>query len=776
MSAAGHGTISGRRAGSRSNQMAGMMPIRTLFMQQDKVDWRHVAEIGADIADLLDREHRAGRPLRLLTPDCILVNPDSMVCALTAPRERISLPVPSPDMEYEAPELWRAPNEADYRAEQFSLGVILYELLAGEGLRPFRVDFWRPQGSGDSTQVEVSYSPQNDLRSLVPKVPERLIRVIERATRLSPNNRFDNCGRLADMLRSSLEPEAEAVPPPARSREHWPTRIGIATLLAVMVTVVAYVLLPFIAGSGIREQMEAARHEAEVLNSSHYVSTLWRQAEEYQPANAYEDRLRLYRTARDRAWRIQWAQVNESARYAIDFEATGDEAYSRGVAALDRAALEWKTEQVREAALSITEAEEAFRSAADARRAKLAADIRAQLEVEAATIQQNGSSSTAEAFQAQQIAIERAISDPEASATDLRRAENALADLRHEVATAMAESGKIDVARQSAKEAITQAEQAHQLAQSWAGVSDRARGSFDRGAAFLLSARDAMEKDPSRALALADAAAQQFRSVQSTAQTDGTVLAYDSAWDPQMADRAKSAQQAEADRSGAPAGKRAGNLWEDAPRVADSFPAALPPALDKKPAASRDTAQLDTTRSRQMETAPARVAADLKPKPGDANQQVAALPRLQPSAQHNATPAAVSPRAAALPKAPATPPGVAALAARPEVFIPPAAQAVPTAGSPQILPMPPTLARDIQQWMRQRCEALNRELAATERHARCDNLIVHERPNRSKIRISYTLALGDKSEDGIRWEPPTKREAQLDCSQGECRCTSDKPC
>lgn len=715
--------------------------LRRLLEESGHLSWQDVAELGVQIAEGLEAEHIAGNARRLrITPETILCTRDGLGYVLGGEADD-TLATSAAAAEYEAPEVWRNPEQVDGRADQFSLGVVLYEALAGNGRRPFRVDFRRvsqPKGEGKAS-IEVSHSPQHDLRSLATDAPERLVRVIERATRLSPPNRYDDCAQLARALRAVLRPEEdEPSPPAARTRRSWWLRAGIASIVLVLSALIAYFVQPLVVGSRARQQMLHARHEAERLAAAQFASGLWRHAEAYQPSVAYDERTRLYHAARDAAWRVRMGAVGEASKHAVEFEATAEESFRRALGARTRAEQLWADYQLDEAVRSLSEAEEGFRTAVAARRLRWAAQIRQQLAAEVAKAKQNAAGLDLSKLSLQQASVELAISKSEASTAEFRRAESTLADMRHEVAAAMAEAGEVELARKSADEAIIAAEQAGRAAEPWAMKFEPAKGPYDRGAAFLLSARDALDKDPSRALVLADAATGRFRAAQTAARD-------------QVANQRQAALTAQkrADRRNAKT--KAANSYEAAQRAIARAESASGATLEGLQA-QRDAY---STAKQKFEEAGKEAARPLAKAPPAAPAEPAPVAVPEP-----AEPGRPAVRVA---PAPAAPP--AALAARP----PPPPQPVE--------PMSPSLARQIQGWMSQHCETVNRDLRGTsDARARCEQLTVHDRRSVAQIRVSYTFILGRSSSSGIAWNAPAVREVLLDCSGSTCRCVAGPDC
>jgi len=171
----------------------------------DQPSLRSQIELVAQIADALDYAHSLGIIHRDIKPANILVD------------DRLRQPhiadfgcakLEQPDMletvdgsimgtpAYMSPEVCEGfANQADGRADQWALGVMLYELLAGE--RPF---------SGKYAQLfhKIRNQEPTRPRSINPNIPEDLETITLKCLEKDKNRRYESCQVLANDLRHWL--------------------------------------------------------------------------------------------------------------------------------------------------------------------------------------------------------------------------------------------------------------------------------------------------------------------------------------------------------------------------------------------------------------------------------------------------------------------------------------------------------------------------------------------------------------------------------------------
>ncbi len=177
-----------------------------------------VAALGSEVARGLAYVHARGFVHRDIKPANILLSRTGEVKLVDfgiAQRERTPTedgPLTLGDASAFGTPAFMSPEQilgelVDARSDLFSLGVVLYQMLAGT--RPFE----GPDGSdGRTTAQRIRRDPARPLRSRVPDVPHALERLIMRLLEKLPADRLGSASALADELDDFVRSTASASP------------------------------------------------------------------------------------------------------------------------------------------------------------------------------------------------------------------------------------------------------------------------------------------------------------------------------------------------------------------------------------------------------------------------------------------------------------------------------------------------------------------------------------------------------------------------------------
>jgi serine/threonine-protein kinase len=160
-------------------------------------------DVAHDLADALGHAHVQGVVHRDVKPENVLLSEagahlidfgfasaPSLTADSAAERERREM-VGTPD--YVSPEEVSGERAGDWRSDFYSLGCVLFEMLAGQP--PFA------GGSPRATVLRRLTTPAPDVRTFRPDVPDDVAFIVRRCLERSPNDRFPT----ASFLRMSLE-------------------------------------------------------------------------------------------------------------------------------------------------------------------------------------------------------------------------------------------------------------------------------------------------------------------------------------------------------------------------------------------------------------------------------------------------------------------------------------------------------------------------------------------------------------------------------------------
>jgi serine/threonine-protein kinase len=124
---------------------------------------------------------------------------------------------------YMAPEQFFSAKDVDGRADLYSVGVILYELLAGR--LPFNADSYA------ELLVQIRTQPPPPLLTVAPGAPPLLAEVVDRALARDAAKRFGNAAAMASALRSAV-----GLPSRAQSRPPAPRPMSDASMMGATAT------------------------------------------------------------------------------------------------------------------------------------------------------------------------------------------------------------------------------------------------------------------------------------------------------------------------------------------------------------------------------------------------------------------------------------------------------------------------------------------------------------------------------------------------------------
>jgi hypothetical protein len=168
--------------------------LREVLTRRGRLEAGETVSIGAQVASALDVAHRAGLVHRDVKPANILLTPDGQakvtdfgIAKAVHDDDATQTGVTMGTARYLSPEQIEG-RPFDGRADQYGLGVVLYEMLCGRA--PF-------ESSNDiAVALDHLRRPPLPVRLVRPEVPEWLESVVLRCLAKDPGERFETAGEL----------------------------------------------------------------------------------------------------------------------------------------------------------------------------------------------------------------------------------------------------------------------------------------------------------------------------------------------------------------------------------------------------------------------------------------------------------------------------------------------------------------------------------------------------------------------------------------------------
>ena len=198
-------------SGEASNLLYAVMPfvegesLRDRLMAQARLSTTEAVTIAWEVADALDYAHRRGVVHRDIKPENILVSNGHALVAdfgiaravgLAGGATLTGVGFPIGTAAYMSPEQATAASPVDGRSDIYSLGCVLYEMIAG------RMAFTGPSLKSVLTQQLTVDPPLVHISR--PDVPPVIIAIVRRCMMKQPEDRYQSAGELAEDLRGTL--------------------------------------------------------------------------------------------------------------------------------------------------------------------------------------------------------------------------------------------------------------------------------------------------------------------------------------------------------------------------------------------------------------------------------------------------------------------------------------------------------------------------------------------------------------------------------------------
>ncbi len=176
-----------------------------LIKKAGPLDINLVQNLVGGIAEALDYAHNQGIVHRDIKPSNVMLRPvngavepvltDFGIAKLATGGTQITQTEIIGTLDYIAPEQIQAASNVDRRADIYSLGIVVFQMLTGR--LPFST-----RNPGATLIGHLQHPPPN-LKEINPDIPDNVVQAVKKALQKAPSNRFPSAGEFAEALSNS---------------------------------------------------------------------------------------------------------------------------------------------------------------------------------------------------------------------------------------------------------------------------------------------------------------------------------------------------------------------------------------------------------------------------------------------------------------------------------------------------------------------------------------------------------------------------------------------
>ncbi len=172
------------------------------------IPWKKTVPLFTQVLDGIGYAHSIGVVHRDIKPANILISKEGQVkvtdlgiAKIAGEQGMTRTGTQMGTLYYESPEQIRGAKDVDHRSDIYSLGMTLYEMLAG------RLPFHNEEKTSEFEIMNAVVHRQNSLdpREHYPHIPEWLVKTVQKATSLDPEKRFQSCAEFKNTLSKHVD-------------------------------------------------------------------------------------------------------------------------------------------------------------------------------------------------------------------------------------------------------------------------------------------------------------------------------------------------------------------------------------------------------------------------------------------------------------------------------------------------------------------------------------------------------------------------------------------